>query len=366
MFSPSFWHLAGIAVVIFTLIGASHGQDSPTPAVPRASRGVLVLHNGNVLSGHIEHVGDRFRVLVGQGEISIPEEKVKQFAYSLQDAYRRMRATTRNTLLGRLELADWCIEQDLFPEAADELLAAMDHNARDPRIAALRRRLENRARSRALSSPPQGNTGDGAVRQVAAEEMAEQPARMKDQPPIVLETFRRSVLPLLLNGCAANRCHGNAQSGGFALYAPRARHLSRRLMERNWEAVVEWIEASDVKTSTLLSRARTGHGGEQSPTFPEDGEYYATLRDWVERQAVALRGPDAPKSKNSEPPTDDPQIAMPTTQSPPPPATRRLPVATEPAPLGTPNTRRPPKAIASSDPFDPAEFNREFHPNGKP
>ena len=58
--------LARIAFVIFLLSSSAGAQVTPSPA-----EGVLVLQNGNVLSGVIELVGDRYRVVLGQGEIGI-------------------------------------------------------------------------------------------------------------------------------------------------------------------------------------------------------------------------------------------------------------------------------------------------------
>ncbi|MCA9175194.1 MAG: hypothetical protein KDB14_11985 [Planctomycetales bacterium] len=381
---------------------------SAPPSASNAAPGVLLLQNGNVVEGIVEQIGDYYRVHVGQGEIGIPAAKVQVFANTLADAYLQLRTAKRNTPLGHLELADWCIKHRLFEQAADELLIAMRQEPRHELIPVIQRRLETQSKAaRSVAGVQSTSAGQAAVplnpqpapivdanlehrngRAGFVQAGYQRPAappnpvkpqtpRMSDQPPVVLEEFRREVLPILLNGCAANCCHGSAALGDFELFQPLQRHFTKRLVERNWELVVPWIDQSSPEKSKLLTRALEAHGADKAP-FKADDPQYVRLAAWVERQGLLLGGDKRPMGELG-PPTA-PSTAPPTsvtsapgapgapTPSPTIGSAEQTPSAGGPAaPLGTPAELPAESSDApSGDPFDPEAFNRRFHPRGKP
>jgi hypothetical protein len=358
-----------------------------TPLTPQ--RGVLVLRHGQVLAGEILPAGDYFVVTQGSDvELRVRAEQVECFCGSLVEAYEfKLRHLTGSGALPHLKLAEWCLRQDLLPQCAAQLVAAMRLEPDHPYLRDLEQRLALRAEAPAdVPPPPQGSP---SVLGPAALEEA-----LRDVPPAAIERFGTVVQPILLNRCAAGQCHGpSARSSLRLLRPPAGQTITRRFTQRNLATVLSYVDPHDPLASPLLVKPQTPHGGSVTAVFDRHSQaQLAELVAWVK-----LRAPPAPASPASHAPAPPalsvgaaPGGTTPATTGPSPPAAMlsqpsqhaAAPAGPSPVAAATPSAAaprgempgeavreagsRPPAAVHAWTPrdrYDPELFNRRFHPS---
>jgi hypothetical protein len=160
------------------------------------------------------------------------------------------------------------------------------------------------------------------------------------------EAFKRfatKVQPVLMNTCA--NCHAGAHAGKFRLervYAggPNARPAT----QRNLAAALALIDRGKPAASPLLQQATTAHGGATLPPLRDRGvPAFKQLDEWVKLTVSDTSAPPPP-----EPPVVNGAAALPGGE---PKSESGSVDPTTDAPAG-------PK-----DPFDPAIFNQQHHPD---
>ncbi|MCA9185069.1 MAG: hypothetical protein KDA99_05595, partial [Planctomycetales bacterium] len=158
-----------------------------------------------------------------------------------------------------------------------------------------------------------------------------------------MELFTTRVQPLLVNRCGASNCHGGTNNMSFRLIDGRwGNRVPRRITQQNLLAMLAQIDAQDPAHSPLLQpHAHLASAGVEEIAF--DGTtrgQYELLTRWIEMS-----------------------LEKPLHHAPAPPQLRQVPtVGTRPN-NATPNsaTRSPgiePTRGGETDPFDPAEFER--------
>jgi hypothetical protein len=268
-------------ITVISLLAVSHARaETPLALAPRD--GVLLLRNGEVLSGRITHAGDQYYVSLKYGEIQVKATEVDMTAASLSDIYDRKRAALRPGIDGHLELADWCLRERLLDSTETEVRDAKAIDARHPRVAYLERRLaiarqpsEAHATSLAPAAGPTNEDLDRFVR---------------GMPSGAVETFTSTIQPLLINNCTTSGCHGPRSSGKLRLTRlPLSGPTGRRLTQRNLYSVWQTIDASDFAGSPLLTRPVERHGTAKAAIFSSrDTAQYRQLVAWV-REATRRR-----------------------------------------------------------------------------
>jgi hypothetical protein len=259
------------------------GQSNLGLASVEPQQGVLALRSGGVIAGRYSKVGDLYVVAVNGGEIRIDANKVEVACQSIQQAYQLKRtAISQHSVSSHLRLAQWCIRQKLFQQAAAEINTARDIDVGDRRIALIERRLQ-------------------AVQyQVAtARKITNQPAPIPDRaelerwldglPRKSVEQFANSIQPLLSNRCATGACHGPTSSRAdvHVLRVPRGRSVSRRATARNLREIMKWVDREQPGDSPLLAVPARPHANAEAAIFFLGGhssggdEQYRRLVDWV-------------------------------------------------------------------------------------
>ncbi len=216
----------------FTQIVLSQEESSPNPAVSRAAVAesaqplgqgtpqVVVLHNDSAIQGRVERSADRLVVSNGPWYVvQIPLADVDFVAPNFAAAYRtkRDRLTDRD-FQRHLDLAQWCLRQDLDRFAADQLLHLAKLDSHHPAVEALEQQLRRRANQvevdAHVDAQPASFGVDRNPPQIEAPESA-------DERPIVspeaLAEYTRSIQPLLLNRCGQTTCHGSSSRSVFQL-----------------------------------------------------------------------------------------------------------------------------------------------------
>ena len=251
-------------------------QDGSTPD---NQEGILLLRNGETLRGKIATAGDRFRVSLSGGEVTVRSTDVELACRTLDEAYQQKRARIRSdNVAERLDLAQWCQRQGLLGAAAQELSEAMAIDPSHPMISVVECRLRL-----ALDQPPKMDRPTGQKERVPTSEELDRLVR--GMPPGTVEAFTQTIQPLLMNNCAASGCHGPGWDRGLSLLrAPTGRPASRRLTQRNLLATLQWIDRSDPARSSLLTAPTRPHGNARAPIFTDQQvSQYQELVDWVYR-----------------------------------------------------------------------------------
>jgi hypothetical protein len=255
--------------------------DPPTNTQPPsgAVRSLVVLRNGEVFSGVVSRQGDRY-VIAGEGtEIRLTSRDVDFLCQTLDEAYNVQHSRlVAGRIEDRLNLADWCLRQKLFGDAAREITAAMEIDPKNPRVAVLDAQLQRAMQPEA----PKEATADATDKPqpVSADELERM---VRSLPPATVETFTSTIQPLVLNYCATAGCHGPSSQSSFTLVRlPYDKIATRRLTERNLYNTLQWINHENPLDSKLLSAAREPHGPHQASGATGVGTtQYQQLMNWV-------------------------------------------------------------------------------------
>lgn len=343
------WAIALIFLGLQLLPGASE-LPAQTPAAGRP--GLLVLRSGDVLAGAVTRDGDGYLVTTGDGgEIRLPVSAVDFPARDVREAYRRLSARIDAASASQqLDLADWCIRQQLYSEAADRLLAA---TVLDPRHSGIRRVETGLWLAMHPAKPPAEPVAiDRPTQDVSVQRAVD------SLPPGAIESFTSTVQPLILNRCAG--CHRPGSKASFQLLRPpRGGSPPRSFTEHNLSAVLTLIDRDQPRESPLLAAPSRPHGGIDAIFSNLDADQIEIMVNWIDSlsppsTAVAQSGPVRREAVLWQPgamlrefagenslPQDSPVEAQ---------RVDSLPKA-------------PPSAASSGDPFDPEVFNRRYFPN---
>ncbi len=106
-----------------------------------------------------------------------------------------------------------------------------------------------------------------------------------------MKKFSIAIQPMLLNTCAAARCHGSRSANGFRLLRlSPGRTPSRRLIQRNLYSTLKWIDRTNPDTSPILTTPLEPHGTSSTAVFTSRNVgHYRQLANWVSDLADAKR-----------------------------------------------------------------------------
>ncbi len=367
--SPLFppW-LAGLGLVVLLLPGARADEAVSGGGQPQ----VLVLRNGEVFNGKVARNDDHYVVQLPHGQVRLKNADVEMVCDNLLEAYRRKRAAIRADDAGQhLELAEWCLHQQLLVPAAAELATVAHADPENPMIGELRHRIKM------AKEPSPTADGKGAVPPVGNDELDR---TVRSLPRGSVEMFTQLVQPVLMNNCMSAGCHGLQNEQGLQLFRVSLGKTSgRRLTQRNLYAVLQYVDRESPAESRLLKAIQGPHGTSRSPIFSDrQAAQYQRIVNWVDM--VANQPETVVPASVALPPGEDP----PTLSTPrpriglrprtlPPEARRATSIqaadarafrtartaAANPRAHGRANPSNP-----SADPFDPEVFNHL--PAGKP
>lgn len=366
--------LASVIVVSAACV-AARGQDLSHLA---PQEGVVLLRNGEVLAGKFTTAGDYCFVAQGTGEIRLRASDVELFAHDIDDGYRQKRERIDpRDVRQTLELALWCIRNELYGYAAREIRQALAADPDDPRIALVERRLEL-ARTRPAEVAVELEASSYRVSNEELDRM------VRGMPGRSVEMFTTTIQPLLMNYCATAGCHGPSSSTFSLDRLPAGRNLSRRLTQRNLHAVLAWVDVTSPLDSRLLLAPIAPHGTARTAIFTSrDLRQYQQLVNWVQGlQSAELPSGDplpqstarpAEASRPTPPPLPSPGAAVVPTafleslESPQEGlgAAREGAVEAASEQDAEPRLRRiqrgaPVDTYEPVDPFDPELFNRRY------
>jgi hypothetical protein len=279
-----------LLMTLLALVGAcaqvaradeSSSEAAAQPAAtPNQDTSLVVLRNGEVLSGRVSREAGRTIVATEGAEIRLSPREVDFICQTLDEAYTIQH---NRVVAGRIEdhlnLADWCLRHELLGYAAQEITEGMKLDPKDRRV----RLLDAKLRRALLPTPAamaEPSDISAAARPVSADELER---LVRSLPAGTVESFTATIQPMLLNYCATAGCHGpNSSSSYTLLRAPLERVAARRLTERNLYNTLQWIDKENPLDSKLLSAAREPHGPNQASGITGVGTAkYQELASWV-------------------------------------------------------------------------------------
>lgn len=373
-----------VAITAFFSLLLLANRRLPAAEPPRLAplKGVVLLRNGEVLSGTIARTGDYYHVSKPGSEIRLKAAEVDRVANNLIELYEeKQRRLKPESLPDRLELAEWCLGQRLLAQAHAQLAAAAAISPNHPRITLIQRRVMLAER------PPEEHVAPAAIvhRGPSKEELDR---LIRGLPSHAVESFTSTIQPLLVNNCTTAGCHGPTSSGKLRLLRlSLAGPPNRRLTQRNLHSVWQTIDVNDPAASPLLTQPIRPHGKAKSPIFSgHQAAQYRQLVTWV-YTATKQRRPPPPGEEESPPPAPALATKKTTAKSRPAPAlasaaARRsaapldeapaigeldgealstAPAKGRDAPAKGPAQETPPDdEYVPVDPFDPEVFNRRY------
>jgi hypothetical protein len=341
-----------LALACFTTLSVRTALPQAAAPEPPANGKVLVLDNEHTLEGDIERVGTQYRVRRLVGETWVPGDRVLRLCPDLPTAYTFLRNRSNlNDADERLRLAEWCRQHALREQALAEVQEAVRLR---PQHGPSRRLLEH-----LLQLPTKVET---AAKPAAAEPVL--PVTPVDLTADSLGLFTNRVQPILMNACA--NCHASDKCGKFKLTrCYESEFANRKVMQQNLAAVLAQVNTREPRVSPLLTKAVSVHGPlAQAPLKNRQAPAYRALEEWVRltlanNPALHEPAPAAPAETHAPPaPRSEQAFAADAPQQPAEPAAAPM---TPPAPAAA-----PPAKTATPDPFDPAVFNRQAHPEKSP
>ena len=386
------WLAALLAVV---LLGTPAAKADPFAAASKPGPGVLLLRNGQTLEGQIVRSGDTYRLMLTDGEVRIKAADVEFCCRDLERGYRLKRQTIQHgNIHDHLRLARWCIHNNLLGHAGTELAEAIAADPEHPLIDLLSRQLEAARRPRAAARQSPSTLAANEPRP-SLDDLERLAQGLTDE---AVETFTRTIQPLLVNHCGSTACHGERSASDFRLQSfPMDRPALRRTTLRNLHAVLGRVDRENPEASPLLNVPLDTHGTAATPIFPrQQDRQYQRLAAWVGQltdarpqgaaQAVAAKRPPSgsflfPWQRTAPPLLPKAATERSQPMQPTQPATSAVPVADvtpaaheEPVVAAEDASQDEPalqrgrtvqrggrlKVFTPADPFDPAIFNRRY------
>ena len=327
---------------------------------------VILLDNGHVLEGQLIDEGEQVLIRLGPGsQMRLPRGRVRgvgadrRALFHLQD--RQLHA---NDVSGRVELARWCLRNDLTDDAGRLLLDLKRMAPRDSQVAYLERQIRQLHTQPVAPVEPKEQA---TLPPSKNEDTQETTAKVK---PEQLAVFASHVQPVLLNHCSASGCHGVAAKSEFKLLRPFTGHgLTQRMTTANLQAAMQFVDPGRPLESPLYLAASVPHGNHSTPILggPRDQASLQVLKEWLSSFGTAKPQTAAKDVVEKFEPTGHDATAVENTQS--------TDIAgSEPShPLqnwGANLHQVPPQANAANqqshveptDPYDAETFNRQFFP----
>lgn len=325
----------------FWLVCGTGLPRAADPTAPAAGK-VLVLDNERTMEGDVERVGAQYRVRRTVGETWVPGERVLRLCPDAPSAYNFLRERANlNDADERLRLAEWCRQHGLREQAVAEVREAVRLRPRHAPSVRLLAHLEQ-----ATPAP--------ATAPKAADPEPEAAAAPVDLTADSLGQFTARVQPILMNTCAG--CHAAGKGGAFKL--TRCYDFeghNRKSTQQNLAAVLSQVNLKEPQVSPLLTKAVSVHGSlSQAPLRGRQAPAYRMLEEWV--KLTLAHNPQLHDTVTGAP-------AQPRGAAPPKADAAFASDGAHAGEASTSPATAPVRAGGPVDPFDPAVFNRQMHPD---
>lgn len=284
-------------VVLLGLFALAVAALTAAEPAARSPESILLLRNGEMIRGHAVISGDTYDVTSTDVEIHVKSADVLLVCRDIQECYdHRRKALQAGSVEQHLDLAQWCMRNDLPAEGGQQLALAMQADASHPKVPLVERQL------RLLLKEKRASPSGVPVSKPAGPSIDELDRLFRGLPSGAVETFTSSVQPVLLNRCATASCHGpGAPNGLHLLRVPAGRTSTRRVTQRNLHTVLALVDKERPEFSRLLTVPLEPHGNASTAIFTSrEMTQYQQLVRWV-LQVASSPGTDKPTTVNAAP-----------------------------------------------------------------
>lgn len=227
------------------------------PSVAQSETSLLLMKSGRMVSGEISESAGGYLVKNPTGSMVVPFESVLFEAKDLHEIYLKQRASMKYpTANSHLDLARWCITNELYEEAKSELRDAIRLEPKRSEPQLMLRRLMG------VSAENQPTVQE-KIQETLIRKQLENSDEATSLTGISREQsalFVRKIQPIMLNKCGNANCHGNAAKSEFRLTQVTRRYGNHRIYaEKNLAEVLKWIDLEDPLRSQLLTKSEQEH-----------------------------------------------------------------------------------------------------------
>ncbi|MCH9726991.1 MAG: hypothetical protein K0U86_18970 [Planctomycetes bacterium] len=218
---------------------------------------LLMMKSGRIISGQIGEGAGGYLVKNPAGSMLVPFGDVVFEGQDMHEIYLKQRNAMKfPTANAHLDLARWCITNQLIDEAKSELKDAirLEPKRSEPQLM-LQRLMGKSAENR----PTLNEKIKEAVlsKQMSRSEEATSLTGISREQSAI---FVRKIQPVLLNKCGNASCHGKAAKSEFRLIQVHRRYGNQRnSVEKNLAEVLRWIDLDDPARSQLLVKPEKEH-----------------------------------------------------------------------------------------------------------
>ena len=250
------------------------------PLYGEGQSGVLLLRNGQLLAGRFTSTGFGYELtLKGGGIIRLKTEQVEFVSDSLDEIYSFRRASkVNNTAAAHLEMATWCLKNQLYDHSGYHLREAIRMDPRHPGIKQTQTRLAIAKSTPVNPTPAPSHSPSKLISNVAILE------RVKQMEPLAVQVFTSQIQALLLNKCAVAGCHGpNPRSKYQLITASWTKTIPQNISLRNLYSSVQYVNFPKPENSAILTRATNPHGGLKQAlmSVQQEPDQLKTMVNWV-------------------------------------------------------------------------------------
>ncbi len=328
--------LALIAVAALGLVGwMAPSQARPDGSPPPDSSGerptkvakqpeYVLLTDGRLVQGVVTEEDGLIIVTQPIGAMRYPKKRVEQVFPDVRSVYEyKLEQLPENDSHERIKLAQWCLNQDLEPEAKLQLEAILDRSPKHTQAKAMMAAINQAHERRAIRrQDPEVQQAGGEKVQTPGNERpglldaailsgARRGMGLTDMPVIFelpqaqavrrADEFARYVHPVIQAYCA--RCHNDQYEGTFQLISFKTK-LNRTpdALKSNLDACLKLIDREyPVRSELLASSLRPhGRGPTKRPIFQGSNDRaYQVLATWVNK----LQSTRTPEATNRPRPT---------------------------------------------------------------
>lgn len=220
-------------------------------------KSLLMMKSGRIVSGQIGEGAGGYLVKNPAGSMLVPFGDVVFEANSMHEIYLKQRNAMKfPTANSHLDLARWCITNQLLDEAKSELKDAIRLEPKRSEPQLMLRRLMGK------SEANRPTLNEKIKEAVLTQQMSrsEEATSLSGISRELSSVFVRKIQPVLLNKCGNASCHGSATKSEFRLTQVRRRYGNQRVsVEKNLAEVLGWIDMDDPVRSQLLIKPEIEH-----------------------------------------------------------------------------------------------------------
>jgi hypothetical protein len=225
---------------------------------PLRKTSILLMRTGRMVSGEVSEGAGGYLVTNPSGSMLVPFADVVFEAKNLHGIYQKQRASmkfpTANT---HMDLARWCITNNLIDEAKTELRDAIRLEPKRSEPQLMLRRLMSASPSKNRMTIQQKIEEKLVTKQIERSDEATSLTGISREQSAI---FVRKIQPILLNKCGNANCHGNAATSEFKLTQVSRRYGNHRIYaEKNLAEVMKWLDFNSPADSQLIVKPEREH-----------------------------------------------------------------------------------------------------------